>query len=393
MNPEQPQAQAIAIAGTTIVALGTQEQILGLAIDGTIRLDLEGRTVYPGFIDSHSHWIGDRHVGGYETAEAVLAYAISLGWTSINELFVDQARLDELLALDAAGLLPMRVNAYLPINFTDDKFGEWYLEHPPGTDLSPHVRIAGIKLFMDHGWGENIHWTQSELNEYVLHAHENGYQVAAHTVGHDSLDMLLNAQAHALEMVPDLDPRFRIEHAIQVRDDQLQPLLDGGTIASIQLPGPADWPDDDLYQERMADDPLTWLMRWQDFLGFGIPTIGSTDWPWMTPEGYFDIPLTPFLATYMAVTRDGYFKLPVEPYQQAQTLTVEQSLLLLTINGAYGTFEEDRKGSLEPGKFADLVVISADPLTIPVDDLPAIEVLLTMVGGEVVYDTGLFSEE
>ena len=98
-------------------------------------------------------------------------------------------------------------------------------------------------------------------------------------------------------------------------------------------------------------------MRWRDFIEMGIPVIGSTDWPWTTPEGYYDVPLTPFLAIYQAVTRDGYYHLAVKDYQQAQTLTVEQSLRLLTINGTFGTFEEDRKGSLEPGKWATLLVL------------------------------------
>jgi predicted amidohydrolase YtcJ len=89
----------------------------------------------------------------------------------------------------------------------------------------------------------------------------------------------------------------------------------------------------------------------------------------------------------MAVTRDGYLHLPVEPYQASQTLTVEQALQLLTVQGAYGTFEEARKGSLEPGKWADLVVLSANPFDTPVEALPEIEVLLTMVGGEIVYES------
>ena len=66
-----------------------------------------------------------------------------------------------------------------------------------------------------------------------------------------------------------------------------------------------------------------------------------------------------------------------------QTLTAEQALRLMTINAAYASFEEESRGSLAPGKLADLVILSADPLAIPAEKLPEIEVLLTMVGGRV----------
>ena len=68
-----------------------------------------------------------------------------------------------------------------------------------------------------------------------------------------------------------------------------------------------------------------------------------------------------------------------------QVITVEQALRSLTINGAYATFEEDKKGSLESGKLADIVILSENPLTEPIENVPDIQILMTMIGGKVEY--------
>ena len=82
------------------------------------KIFLGGRTILPGFIDSHSHWIGDRDRVGL-TADEVIAMALSYGWTTISEQFVNQDRLNELILLDGEDRLKLRVNAYLPINYQE----------------------------------------------------------------------------------------------------------------------------------------------------------------------------------------------------------------------------------------------------------------------------------
>lgn len=121
----------------------------------------------------------------------------------------------------------------------------------------------------------------------------------------------------------------------------------------------------------------------------GVRTIGSTDFPWLVlglvgrptepPHG------SPLEAVHQAMTRQSYSGRPPEDWQLAQTLTVGQALRLFTVDAACGTFEENVKGSLTSGKVADLVVLSDDPTTVPVDSLLDIQVLATVVGGRVEY--------
>ncbi len=381
MDDGQPQAQAIAIANDEILAVGANKDILALASDNTQIVDVQGHVLLPGFIDSHSHWIGD---AVHTSPEMAIDSLVFNGWTSINELFVNQQRLEELLALDRSGKLRVRVNAYLPVNFTDEKFGNWYLEYEPMSYLTPHVRLAGIKLYLDHGWGTIFHWEQEELNNYVLEAHQNGWQVASHTVSQKAHDMILNAFEYSLQLAPNDDPRFRIEHAVQVRDDQIVRMSELGALASIQLIGPADWPSEESYLSLVGE--TTYLMtRWRDFVESDVLTLGSTDWPWTTPSEFRDNPPSPITSMYQVATWDGYLNVPPDPYQLNQTLTIEQSLRLLTINGAYGTFEEDRKGSLTAGKWADIVILSENPLAVPTQALTEIQVMMTMIGGELAY--------
>jgi hypothetical protein len=90
-------------------------------------------------------------------------------------------------------------------------------------------------------------------------------------------------------------------------------------------------------------------------------------------------------AVYQAVTRSTNFGLEPEPWQLAQAVTVAEALEMLTIRGAYAAHQDQDVGSLAPGKYADLVILSANPLDVTAEEIPGIEVLLTMIAGRVEY--------
>ncbi|MGW1342705.1 amidohydrolase [Kribbella sp. NPDC002412] len=381
MDDGQPRAEAVAVRNGRILAVGGDDEVLALRERPTRVVDLGGRTVLPGFIDSHAHWIGDGNMIGYN-ADLAIDAALSRGWTSINEQFVNYQRLADLRALDAAGRLRLRVNAYLPVNFEDEKFGQWFRGFEPRHEYSPHLRLGGIKLFLDHDWGTKFHWGQAELDEYVLSAHRLGWQVTAHAISAQALDQYLTAVARAQAAEPVPDARHRAEHVIQVRDDQLIRMGELGMIASIQPGIPGDLAAEAGFPELVARGQTRWIARWRDLVESNVRTIGSTDIPWLVLAVGNQVPHgSPLEAIHQAMTRESYQGRPPEDWQLAQRLTVDQALRLFTIDAAYGTFEEDVKGSLAPGKYADLVILSDNPTTAPVDSLPNLEVLATIVGG------------
>lgn len=384
MEEDQPQAQAIAIAGERILAVGSNVEILALEDPSTQVIDLQGRTILPGFIDSHQHRIGDRALGGYEEPEAILQLAVEEGWTSLNELFVHQPRLNELVSLDEAGKLRLRINAYLPLQSPEgDSYGNWYQAYQAGFEYSPFLRLIGVKLFMDHGWGKGeLIWTQEEVDQMVLEAHRLNWQIAIHTLGEPAHTMALNALETALGGVADDRYRHRIEHVVVVSDNDVQRMKRLGIIASIQLNGPGTWVDYPDFDPQVTPDMYPHVARWRDLVEAGVFVVGSSDWPWGTLEQGFG---SPMLMLYQAVTRTGTNRRPPEAWMLGQALTMEQALRSLTINGAYATFEEDRKGSLESGKLADIVILSENPLASPLEEVPDIQVLMTMIGGIVEY--------
>ena len=89
-------------------------------------VDIGSNVAYPGFIDAHAHWIGDREYYGLDSAEEAMDAALRRGWTSISEQWVNPERLDELTALAADDVLPIRIDAYLALNFDDEFFGDWF---------------------------------------------------------------------------------------------------------------------------------------------------------------------------------------------------------------------------------------------------------------------------
>ncbi len=161
-----------------------------------------------------------------------------------------------------------------------------------------------------------------------------------------------------------------------------------GIVASVGLGGTPFMPDDLSFQRSVPREQWPWMVRTRDFLDAGVFTVGHTDTPWGSVDWRSGVrPAhdgSVMWALHAAATRnDAYWTRPPEPWQTAQTISVEEAIRLLTINAAYTSFDEDRLGSLAPGKLADLVVLSDDPRAVPIEAVPEIDVLMTMIGGRV----------
>ena len=390
MDPNLPQAEAIAIKGDRIIAVGSVDEMQLYISDDTRVVDLAGWTVTPGFIDSHSHRIGDRFLYGFgdQGPEQVIQDAIEGGWTSLHELFVFQDRLDELQRLSEADALRVRVSAYLTMNFHYDR-DDWWTAYTPLQQFGPGLQIAGLKITLDQEWGETVFFNQQQMTEMVGFAADRGWQIATHAFTPATDRMALNAYGEALARYPDADFRYRLEHVGVIDDEGIQQMADLGVLASVQFTNTSKYIEDESFKKYIPQAQWPLVSRWRDMINAGVLLIGNTDSPWCcTPWRDPNSPITTGTvmdAIYQAVTRVPFDGREPEPFQVAQVLTVAEALELLTIRGAYAAHQEAVLGSLTPGKYADLVVLSADPLRVPVDEIPDIEILLSVIGGRTEY--------
>ncbi|MFW9871318.1 MAG: amidohydrolase family protein, partial [Candidatus Thorarchaeota archaeon] len=279
MEQYPEQAEALAIQGESILAIGNESDILAMAGPNTRVIDLDGRTLTPGFIDSHAHWIRRRDVLNQSLPDEAMENALSNGWTSITEMTANPNTLGELIALDQQDNLRIRVNVYLTMSRGGQDFGDWYQAYQPRQEFSSMLRIAGVKILMDAWITTWQHYlTQTELDAFVQEAHEAGYQIAVHSVTDNATDVVMNSFETALGGESNELYRHRMEHLVLLRDDQLLRMNDLGILASFQLT----WfnSDDTEYEQYPLYQEYSHLIaRWRDIVDTGIPSIGSTDYP------------------------------------------------------------------------------------------------------------------
>ena len=206
----------------------------------------------------------------------------------------------------------------------------------------------------------------------------HGFQVNTHAIGDRGNREILDAYEKAFDEAgvngPDL--RFRIEHAQHIHPDDIPRFGELGVIASMQaVHATSDGP---WVLEKLGDERArTGAYVWRSLLDSGAVVTNGTDAP------VEDV--NPLPSYFAAVTRelpDGTRFYPEE------VLTREEALYSYTMAAAWSAFEEDVKGSLTPGKYADIVVLTKDILTVPDEEIPEAEVAMTIVGGKVVWNAG-----
>ncbi len=251
---------------------------------------------------------------------------------------------------------------------------------------SDYMHFAGAKFQVDGGleasythephsgiaWNISI-WKPEDLNEAVRAFHDAGYQVALHTGGDAAVDMALDAIEGAMNANPRPDPRHRIEHSVLNTDEALQRTKDLGVVISTQptlIRAFADALGRIWGEERMQR-----IIPTRTWLDMGVPLCLSSDapsMPWWDPQS----------TLFAAIVRATASKQPVSP---EQAMTIEEAMYAHTMAGAYADFAENEKGSLEPGKFADIIVWHDNPYTVATEDILHLTIDLTMVGGKVVH--------
>ncbi|MEO5941421.1 MAG: amidohydrolase family protein, partial [Candidatus Limnocylindrales bacterium] len=376
-----------------VAAIGTRDEVLALKDDQVPVVDIGENVAYPGFIDAHAHWIGDRERYGIKSPAAAMQAALSRGWTSISEQWVDRERIAELEALAADDALPLRVDAYLALNApapSGEHFGDWYANREPGP-VGDRLRVRGLKITLDNGWGSIFHWKPADLTETIGRANEAGWQVSVHTVSSEAHEMVIDAFQAAIGPAGPNPLHHRIDHAIQVTDDQLARMVAMDLATVIHLDGAAaDWVLEPDYLGHLGPDnpgeEIGWLTRWRDLVDAGLHVAAATDAPWIFP----DFALTDDIGRpvdQIAGGMDGRGRAnPKTPaWVQDQVLTAEQGLRAVTLDAAHALGDEGRRGHLAPGTLGDVTILSGDVTAGTPDEIRAMIVSATIVGGVAVY--------
>lgn len=393
---DPPIAEALLIEDGIVLAVGTRVDVLALAGKQVPVVDIGRNVAYPGFIDAHAHWIGDRDIYEADTPAAAMDAALARGWTSISEQWVDQGRIDELEALAADGALPLRVDAYLALNYGMDFLGDWYVGRDPGA-VDDHLRVQGLKIHLDTGSGAEINWEPADVTAAIGRAHDAGWQVSVHAMSSAAIESLLDAYEATLGPTGPNALHHRIEHALQVTDEHLARLVAMDIATVIHLDGAADWLTYDavlpLVDRADPEADVGSLTRWRDFVEAGLRVASATDAPWTFPDfepGDRRVDLTDDVGRpvdQIAAGMDGRLRLrPAPPsWSLDQLLTAEQGLRAVTIDAAWALGDEANRGHLAPGTLGDVTILSGDVTDATPDDIRAMTVIATIVGGIAVH--------
>ncbi len=213
-----------------------------------------------------------------------------------------------------------------------------------------------------------------EIDETARLAAENGYQLCVHAIGDRANRETLGIFERAFAAHPDLrDQRWRVEHAQHLNLEDVPRFAALGVVASMQgihatSDGP--WVEPKLGARRAEEGAYVW----QKLMQSGAVVTNGTDAPVEDVD-----PLASYYASVSRMMDNG------ERFYPDQRMSRMEALKSYTINSAYAAFEEDLKGTLTPGKLADITVLSKDILAIPEEEIPTTSVELTIVGGEIVY--------
>jgi predicted amidohydrolase YtcJ len=302
-------------------------------------------------------------------AAAVNQHFLSMGITSLQDATVSNEvkRWQTYRRLQERGILKSRV--YLMTGMEHLKeFRDAGIIFRSGDDS---LRMGGLKIVLGEATG-HLHPSQPDLNRYVLDAHREGCQVAIHAVQPATINAALNALEYAISQVPNQDHRHRLEHCAECSPYLFERVRKLGAVISMQPPFL--YYSGERYLAEIPADDIRWLYRVKSFLEAGMVVAAGSDTP--------VVPNNPLVGLCTAVTRQAANG---KVLAQEERVSPLQALALYTKNAAYAAFDEKVKGSITPGKLADLVLLSDDPMKVEPARIKEIKVEKTIIGGEVVW--------
>lgn len=507
MNPKQMKAKAVAIKGDKFLAIGGNREVLDLADGNTRKIDLKGKTVLPGLIDSHVHGLAlgeglsqidlrdvksieeiQKRIKGWVQKTEKGEWIIGRGWDQdkllenrfplrsdldcvapnhpvlirrvcghlgvVNSQAMRLAGIDKnteppqggvidrerangepngilretslhlvsrilpklseeklmkfshlacqrmverglttvhwiisrshstseiraLQKLDRQNKLPIRIYAIMPVEHLDR-----FLKLSFSGSDSGMLKLGGIKILADGSLGARtaalqepytdaptnkgiLLYSRNQLRTLVEKIVQEGLQLVIHAIGDRTVETVLEVLKKALPEHPETSHRHRIEHVSVLNPELLKKMKKIGIIASVQ---PHFAVSDTWILKRLGKARARWTYVLRSLFDGGIKVIGGSDAPVE--------PVSPINGIHAAVAREAF---------PEECLTLDQALRIYTIDAAYGSFEENLKGSIEASKLADLIVVSQDPFRVAPERIKEVTVETTIVGGQIVY--------
>jgi predicted amidohydrolase YtcJ len=331
-----------------------------------------------------------------EALKLAIATLLRLGVTSVHDAGVDAATLDLYKSMIDNGEFPLRV--YAMIAGADVAGVNQYLETGPVVGYGDRrLTVRAIKLMADGALGSRgaalfdpytddpgntglLILGQEPIQMLTQRALAANFQVCTHAIGDRANRTVLDAYAAAFATAG-IDPkaneaRLRIEHAQVIAGDDYARFAEMRIIASMQAThATSDMP---WAGARLGPDRIAGAYAWQRFIKTGVKIANGSDFPVESPN--------PLWGFYAAITRQDHAGNPPEGWQPDQRMTRDEALRSFTRDAAFAAFEEADKGTIEPGKLADLAILDRNIMEVPPPEILQTSVVMTFFGGKVAYN-------
>ncbi|MFX0204587.1 MAG: amidohydrolase [Candidatus Hodarchaeota archaeon] len=314
--------------------------------------------------------------------------ALRWGCTSIHDLGSDAIDINTYQTALEKGILKVRAYIMPDAQFKDemlDGLETLGIRTRFGNDF---LRIGSVKFYIDGSMGARtavfsepyadetstygiFAVSPDILKERVTRAHKLGMQVAIHAIGDRAIEVALDAIEAAIEEEPRKNHRHRIEHCEILTEEQLARIKQLGVVPAMQPNFIGEWGQPGgMYEQRLGVKRLKFCNPYRKLLDEGVKVAFGSDCGYCPPW-----PFNPIYGVWSAINH------PVPENR----ISLENAIRCYTLNGAFASFDENIKGSIEPGKLADIAVLSEDLITFPQEDIKDVKVDLTMVNGKILW--------
>jgi predicted amidohydrolase YtcJ len=324
-----------------------------------------------------------------KAAFTAMDYIKQFGITGIHDIS-ENNDLPVYNQLDTLGLLTCRIYSIYPIiSYNDLVNGD--IHYGEGSEK---LKRGALKAFADGSLGSGTAWffdpyinkgnycglptdlvLNGQLDSLAIEADKHKLQICIHAIGDKANKYVLDLYKKIHDNNPPWDRRDRIEHAQHLRKEDFKLFKNFSIIASVQ---PYHLMEDGVWAEKKIGKQRTKLMyAFKSLLDNGVKLCFGSDWT--------VAPINPLLGIYAAVTRRTIDGKNPDGWNPEQKISVEDAIKCYTINNAYASYQEKDLGSIEPGKFADFIVLSDDILTIEPEKIKEAKVIITVFNGEIIY--------